>query len=583
MSLLKSRSLLLLSLVGLVSIAAVYWVALERSHNRLTGQGSAAAALYVQVIRAEIDRRRHLPEVLSADRDIVAVTAGADAVEVNRRLERLALATEVEAIYLMNAAGLTVAASNWREPDTFLGQNYGFREYFRNAVRGEVHREFAIGATTGRPGLFISHPVRGAGGAVDGVIVVKVDLGTFSEFWKAQGHEVLLINPDGIVVDAGRSAWQFRSTRQLSAAQRERIDRQKQFADRELSLLDLSIEDDGSMRLEGVAYYRVEAPIEWLEWDLWLLVPQQYLRQDALVAVTYAGLIVLFVITSLSLVRSARFRTALRSSQQESDTLKRLNEELEREIEERRQAQAELQNAQARLRQSAKLTALGQLAASITHELGQPLSAMKTYIRGAQRELERGTEVKPETVNRLDRLVDRIGNITRQLKFFTRRGGEPLRPLDLRTAVEGAAEIVGPRADESGVRLDLELPAHEIPIDGGQQRLEQVLVNLIGNAIDSLDEQPEPRIRVVAEIIDGRARLCVSDNGAGISPEIEDTLFEPFTTTRASGDGTGLGLAISASIVEEHGGALSARNRDAGGAEFVITLPLRAEEKRAVG
>ena len=564
-------------LIGLAILAAVHYSAMDWSRQKLLLEATETAGIIVASIDAEMERLRYLPQVLSVDQDIITAPDGVESEAINLRLERLSIATEVEAIYVMNRQGLTVAASNWREADTFLNQNYAFRSYFRNALQGKLAREFAVGATTGRPGIFISHPLK-ASEKIVGVVVVKVNLAAFSNAWKTHAQEVLLLNQDGIVVDAGRKDWRFRSTLVLSDEQRARIEAQKQFANYDLALLDLVEDNDLAIRIEGDDYFRVSLPVEWLDWQLWLLLPQAAVLDKALVTTSIAALVMLIAISGFVFMRSERFRSALRASLQESDELKRLNQDLGREIEERKAAQIELQNAQVELKQSAKLAALGQLAASVTHELGQPLSAMKTYVKSAQREFERGGTLPVETINRLDRLVDRISIIARQLRFFTRRGGEPMQSLDLRSIVEGAAETIAPKLEQSNTRLRLELPESAVSITGGQHRLEQVLVNLIGNGVDSMGDQPHPEVTVSISQQGDRVHLIIRDNGSGISPDIEASLFEPFSTTRASGDGLGLGLAISASIVQEHKGTISAQNLQGAGAEFIVSLPAENNE-----
>ncbi len=423
---LRSNWLLICAALCAVSLIVIYLYFQEEAREELLDEARSSALLYAQAIRAELDRRRHLPEALAADEDFAEVALGGDATALNQQMEALAATTEAEAIYLLDSSGLTVAASNWNAPDTFIDQRYDFREYFHAAMEGRTGIEFAIGATTGRPGIFVSNPVRDGDGGVVGALVVKIDLTPFSRTWDTQKHEVLLLNADGIVVLTGRPQWRFRSTRELAPAQLERIAARRQFADLELANLDLADLAPERINLEGAGYLRVALPIEWLNWRLWLLAPDHRASEQALASTAYMAVAMLFILTALAFARSEWFRSALDVSQRKRSELSELNRDLNREIEERRLAETELRAAQTELRHAAKLAALGQLAASVTHELGQPLSAMKTYIRGAQREVARGTAQADKTLERLDRLVDRISVIAQQLKFFARRG----RPAD---------------------------------------------------------------------------------------------------------------------------------------------------------
>ena len=546
----------------------------QEGRAELLEEAAASARLYVQAIRAEVDRRRHLPEVLASSDDFVAVAKGGDATAVNDRLREIVETTEAEAVYLMDRSGLTVAASNWDQKDGFLGERYEFRDYFRSAMRGQAASEFAIGATTGRPGLFISHPVEDGAEGIVGALVVKIDMASLTAIWESGDDEILLLNADGVVVIAERQEWLYRSTRPLSDAQRDRIAARRQFAGRDLALLDLDEGAEERVVLDGTGYLRVAAPVGLPDWQVWLLAPERQVWHRALPSLANVAVVLLLAIAAFFLVRSERFRSALTLSQQERSELTRLNRELNNEIEERKAAEAGLRNAESELRRSAKMAALGQLAASVTHELGQPLSAMKTHVRGAQRDLARGSAFSPVTLERLDRLVDRIVDIAQQLRFFARRGGEPMRPVDLREVVAGASETMEPAFQSAGARLEQQLPDAPVLVEGGQRRLEQVLVNLIRNALDAMAERDDPLVTLSLTNGGREARIRVRDRGHGIAPEISPAVFEPFATTRASGEGMGLGLAISASIVQEHAGRIEAANLEGGGAEFVVTLPL---------
>ena len=562
----------------LIALAVIYLYAKDRARSALIAETQATALLYEQALRAALDRRRHIPAVLATDVDVASVAIGGAISGLNRRLEELADATEAEAIYLLDRQGLTVAASNWRDEDSFLGQNYAFRDYFRTAMEGRTGSEFAIGATTGRPGTFVSHPILGQGGAITGAVVVKIDLTPLNASWNAQDSEVLLVNSDGIVLLAGRSEWHYRSTSELSERRRASLAAKRQFADHDLTPLNMTGSDGVRVTLDGTDYLRVVQPVGWLDWKLWLLAPASHAADRAFASVAYASVAMLIVLTALAVIRSERFRSALSVSQREQSELVQLNNDLNHQIEVRKAAEIELREAQAELRRTTRLAALGQIAASVTHELGQPLSAMKTYVRGAQRDLERGNDVPGGTLERLDRLVDRISGIAHQLRFFARRSGEPMQPIDLRAVIAGAGETIEPMLRENGARLDQHLPPSPALVIGDQRRLEQVLVNIIRNALDAMNGHPEPRVMISIDRSDSHAQIRVRDNGHGIAPDIAQSMFEPFATTRASGEGMGLGLAISAGIVQEHRGAIGAANIDGGGAEFVIDLPLSKPE-----
>jgi two-component system C4-dicarboxylate transport sensor histidine kinase DctB len=180
---------------------------------------------------------------------------------------------------------------------------------------------------------------------------------------------------------------------------------------------------------------------------------------------------------------------------------------------------------------------------------------------------------------RIDDLIGRMGAITRQLKSYARKGGEDLIAVDVRSAINGALEIMEPQLKARQISISKSLPTEPVFILGDQLRLEQVMVNLVRNAIDATSTVVLPEIEILL-LADETAILTVRDNGEGISDLNE--LFEPFFTTKKPGDGVGLGLAISTGIITDLGGRLVARNGSAAGAVFQVTLPINKDYMKEV-
>ncbi|MBT5317602.1 MAG: GHKL domain-containing protein, partial [Rhodobacteraceae bacterium] len=278
----------------------------------------------------------------------------------------------------------------------------------------------------------------------------------------------------------------------------------------------------------------------------------------------------LFFATLFYLI-NRRMAGRLISFQKESDELKLLNQQLHWEVLERKKIQETLAVAEQSLAQHSKLAALGEMSAAVSHELNQPLAAMKTYLAGASLLLKRK---RPEealaALGRIDGLIERMGAITKQLKSYARKGGEKLQPVDMVEALGSALAIMEPQLSHSKVALAKILPKESAVVMADRLRIEQVLINLLRNAIDAVKASENPEIVVSINSSDDIV-LSVRDNGIGLSDL--DTLFEPFHTTKPAGDGVGLGLAISSGILAELDGRLTARNAAAGGAVFEITLP----------
>jgi two-component system C4-dicarboxylate transport sensor histidine kinase DctB len=219
------------------------------------------------------------------------------------------------------------------------------------------------------------------------------------------------------------------------------------------------------------------------------------------------------------------------------------------------------------------------MSAAVSHELNQPLAAMKTYLAGARLLL---TRKRPDealsSFQRIDDLIERMGSITRQLKSYARKGSEAFEPVDTRNAVSSALSMMEPQLKLRKVEITRTLSSSPAMIHGDRLRLEQVIINLLRNALDATKAVDDPKVDVLVAVGD-TVTLTVRDNGPGIDDL--DALFEPFYTTKEPGDGVGLGLAISSGIVNDLGGRLTARNGADGGAVFEVRLPPMQAERAA--
>ena len=234
--------------------------------------------------------------------------------------------------------------------------------------------------------------------------------------------------------------------------------------------------------------------------------------------------------------------------------------------------------AEQTLEQSSKLAALGEMSAAVSHELNQPLAAMKTYLAGARLLLNRNRQDEAlSSFGRIDDLIERMGAITRQLKSYARKGQEAFSPVDMGAALASSLSMMEPQLRQRQVQISRILPDNPVMVMGDRMRIEQVMVNLLRNALDATKSERNPQVDIILSAGE-TATLTVRDNGPGI--EDLDALFEPFYTTKQPGDGVGLGLAISSGIVNDLGGRLMARNGQNGGAVFEMQLPILADETK---
>jgi len=561
-----------MAIVGLMMCWAAYSLSFTAFKRAELDRANVRARLYQAVLAEALDRFQHLPFVLSEDPDLRAAVAGKAPDRLNARLAEFARRAGVEALYVMDRTGLTVAASNYDQPLTFLGQSYGFRPYFNAAMQGKAGEFFAIGATTSRPGYFISAGVPGPGGdEIIGVVAIKIDLGALAQVWDTPGEKVFVANADGVIVLASDQRLRYRTLSPLTPLRRTIVNAARQFGDEALVPLDWTKVDEGQVRLNARGYLAVTTPLPRLGWSLYFLTEIAPIQQRAILTALAMAALLAGAVAGYLLIRARRVRQALRVSQADRATLRSINRRLEKEIEDRRTAERRLARTQSELDRASRLAALGRLAASVTHELGQPISAMRTYLTAE----EIGAAPDDLTLlNRLGGLVARMEHITRQLRFFATQGGTQSDEVDLARVIDGALGLVRHDLDAAGILPLIELPVDPVMVRGDRLRLEQVLVNLLRNAHLAMQDEGATELAMSLTSAEGFGVISVKDRGPGLGNLSIDELREPFHTSRPSGEGMGLGLSISAAILEDHGGSLKAETRAKGGASFAMAIPL---------
>ncbi len=557
----------------LVVAAAVFTLARSYFQSEELSKAQGRLSLYESTVEAELERFSHLTYVLARDPFVVATADGGSPAPLNARLANFAQQAELDAIYLMRPDGMTVSASNAGSERSFVGQNYGFRPYFQTALEGSQGRFYGIGATTGLPGYFIADAVRTASGETAGVIAIKIDLSMLQESWADAGEQVLLANSDGVVLLSSDPDWRYRTLTPLNATQRAAIAEARQFTGQPLDPLNWTKTDANKARIDGQDRLHLIASDLPHDWQLHYFASDD--RADALSWLATAAAVVLAALGFIlyQSQNTQKIGAALRRSEEEESQLRRANEQLAIEIEDRRTAERRLKRTQDELERAGRLAALGQLAASVTHELGQPIAAMRNHLAAAEL---RGQTHAPALAG----LVDRMEGITRQLKFFARTEKQDFDTIDLVAAMQAAQALLEVNIATLDAEVIIESPESPIYIRGARLRIEQVMTNLLRNALDALEGRATRQIKVEFGETEERAWFSVTDTGHGLGTATLDDLQEPFVTTRESGQGMGLGLAISAGIIGDHGGSLSAQNRSGqDGAVFRVTFPSASQSE----
>lgn len=544
--------------------------ALEESARR----GPEQLSLYANSLHTLIERYRALPAVLALDAELINALSQPVTPEIqaglNQKLKRINGAAQSSTLELLDSTGLAVAASNWDTPTSYVGHNYGFRPYFSQTRSQGTGRFYAVGVTSGIPGYFLSSAVLDAKGRFLGAMVVKLEFPQLEREW-SQGNDTLLVSDArGIVFIANDTAWRYRYLRELSDDDRSEISSTRQYHKQPLTPMatrTLRSFGDNSylMRVSGPQgpedYVWNSLPLTAEGWTLHLLrrpvVTPEDSRNAALAAI---GLWLTLVFLGLFLLqrwRLARMR-------------QRNREELEQLVEARTR---DLRTAQDGLVQSAKLAALGQMSAALAHEINQPLTAQRMQLATLRLLLDHGRiEEAYKALTPLEQMLTRMAALTGHLKTYARQSPSGLRErLDLALVVDQSLQLLEPRLQEEHIDLHVNLirPAW---VRGDAIRLEQVLINLLRNALDALHDKPRKRLEIHIEARQQHWNLSVSDSGGGISEAYLGKVFDPFFTTKPVGDGLGLGLAVSYAIVHELGGRLTVCNH-ADGAQFTLTLP----------
>ncbi|NIZ08497.1 ATP-binding protein [Pseudooceanicola sp. HF7] len=529
-------------------------------------------------LQSEVERFRYLPEVAAEDARIRAALANpADPQRIaaaNLYLQAITAHAGAEQLYLLDYTGLTIASSNWQNLDSYVGRNYGFRPYFDDALETGNGAVYAIGVTTGQPGYFMSTRLYGPSGEL-GVLVVKINLRPLEETWAETGQKVAVADADGVVFLSGDPAWRYHPLTPLPAPVRERLARTQIYSGSGLDGASALLRRNGHSLTDGAGRLLTlnRAPFA-RGWELLAAASLWPARAAALVT---GGVVLLAGLLGLALLNLRQHRQrliALRLRQTEMMERKvdQRTAELNHEIETRRKIEADLRAAQETLVHSEKMAALGRMSAAVVHEVSQPLAAMEATLTAAQLSLSRAPEQTEARLQTAHGLIRRMQRMTRNLKNFARKEVAPTTPVSLNTVTATALELVAPRAQATGVTPQLLPPAADYRVQAGQVRLEQVLVNLLHNAMEAVEpENGEVTLSVTRQ--GQEICLCVADNGPGIPEDILPRITEPFFSTKTHSEGLGLGLAISREIVLQFGGRLEIDSAPGAGTRVSVMLP----------
>jgi two-component system, NtrC family, C4-dicarboxylate transport sensor histidine kinase DctB len=565
-------------------------------------RGDATLRLAVSTLSAQLERFERLPRLVG-DQPIIRALANApdDPARVaaaNLYLRHIAVTLGASDVYFMDADGLTRAASNFDQAASFVGGNFAFRPYFSDALAGDSGRFFAVGTTSGKRGYYFGAPVR-ANGRTAGVVAVKIDLDAIEDTWRGGDAEIVVTDPGSIVFLSSRPDWLYRALLAPAEEDLARTAATRRYADVPISgppLFSAPVDAEGLVRLAGGSGMLVRSEkMPEADWKVSVLLDTALAERQAM---TGAAAVMLALglggmVAAALWQRRARLgeRLALQAAaraelerrvRERTAELAEMNLRLAGEVAERTAADEGLRQAQAGLIQAAKLAALGQMSAALSHEFNQPLAAVRTYAENLPVLIDRGRTAEARgNAGRILALVDRMSALGRDLRNFARTPDQTVARTTLADAIRTAAEIAGPRLRAAGVELTLDIAPDLPDVAAEPLRLEQVLVNVMANAADAADGGADRRVILTAERHGEGARIRVRDFGPGVPGKLRDRIFDPFFSTKGVGKGLGLGLSISYNIVKDFGGDLSVVDPVGGGAEFRIDLRAAPAESRA--
>ncbi len=574
------RSLVILALLLAPLLWPLQYFAERYYSEQLAEQNRQTLDLYVANLLGTLRRYEELPQILGGLPVLrQALQQPGDPLLqkiANEALADIRRRTGADVIYLLQPDGTTQVASNWAQADSFVHRNFAFRPYYREAMQGRLARFFGLGTTSIKRGYYFASAVK-EGSRIIGVLVVKVDLEHIERLWGNSPEQLLVIDNYGVVILSSREDWRFHASRPLSAAERDEIH----------ANIPYPVQDPKPLRLQQSAWLSQSRTLPETGWTVSIYAPRTLIERPVRSVLLIGGATLLTLLLLLTLLTLSRRhyldRIALEAEakrQLEERVLERTRElenanaQLQQEVHEREQAQRELMRAQDEVVQAGKLTALGTMSASISHELNQPLAAIRSYADNARVLLDhQRTEDARGNLEQISDLTTRMASIIAHLKAYARGARRAPENVQLQPAIEDALSMLASRRRAMNVELLRDVPDAPLWVQAGETRLRQILGNLLTNALDALAEKAPPRrLWVIASQDQHGVILTLRDNGPGFSEDALAHAHEPFFTTKTTAKGLGLGLAICDNLLRALGGRLEMGNHLEGGA--VVRLHL---------
>ena len=530
---------------------AVWWVALGAALGQLEQRAQADLSLASDRLISQLQSYRELAVLLADHPSLVPLVTGGSG-DVQKAQDVLLSAADKTGsleIVLLNQRGAVVAQSHPFENTT--PRDLGKTAFFERASQGGLGSLHAQIAGTGVRSFTFAAPIFGMDRKFAGAVAVSLDLEAVETDWRASPTVVFFTDASGVVFVSNRTELLYRSREPFNllrvpgqiTAQPSDAQLTPFFPFRSNIWAGVEIWAQDELQYLPTRALHITQPLPLMNLQGEILADSREAEQLALFQALVAGALGL-ILGAAILILSERRRGFLQRIAVEEEA----NARLEARVAKRTAA---LEQAQQELLQASKLSALGQMSAGISHELNQPLMAIRSFAENGEEFLRRGkADVAGENLGRIN---------------------EPLGQVDVLAAIDAVLDLSDSRLRHEGVQLTRAIPEGPIFVHAGEVRLQQVLINLISNAVDAMEDQPEKHLSLSVTVAD---TVCVAVRDSGPGLKDAEKIFDPFYSTKEVGrsEGMGLGLSISYGLVQSFGGDIRGRNHPEGGAEFTIEL-----------
>ena len=586
------KSFFMLSLIlGGIGLYATHHIATQYQDKVVSKELKDAANKANLQIESELAKFKQIPNLLRHDpRLLTYLTSHTPQQNLNDLLLEWSNQSLADAIYIHDQTGKVIASSNYLKPRTFLGENFAFRPYFIEAIKGNQAQYVALGALSNVRGYFISSPLE-VNGKIEGVITVKVSLENIEEILASDNFEIMILDSNKIVFLSTNKHWLYQAFRPLNEAQQFEVNKNRQYGRDTIQIIKefkTLIAPNASVPHSQVLSHHAFKlyPIAVENRDYQVIALKE--ARGGQIKVLQADFIFFIIYSLLALIawswrQTYTAKIALtdlnkhleHTVDKRTQYLQHSNQQLQKTIFQYQESKLKLKQTEQELTQTAKLAVLGELSASINHEINQPLAALRTYSENSLKLLEMNhTDMVKSNLQKMIELNLSIGEIIARLKVFTRKvNQEEHHVANLHDAVNNATSILSAAMIKQGITLRLSAIPENIILSIHPTELEQVLVNLIHNAAQALNQHPSPQIGVDWYLHHNQCELVIWDNGPGIASEQLPKLFDPFFTTKP--EGLGLGLSISKRIIEAYSGEIQAKAREPYGMQFSLLLTVQ--------